>query len=59
MVSFFIGFDFSGIIIEIIALVLLILLVKRYERIKGKKISLFSWLQFVVAYFIILRILFL
>jgi len=59
MVSFFIGFDFSGIIIEIIALVLLILLVKGYESIKGKKISLFSWLQFVVAYFIILRILFL
>ncbi len=56
MVSFIIGFDMSLLVIEISLFLLLVYMIKKYERTKEKKVSLFNWLMVVVIYLLITNI---
>jgi|GEM_PF-4735271 hypothetical protein len=56
MVHFFIGFNFIPLIIEIVLLILLIFIIKNYERRNEIKLSLFHWIIVVVIYLVITSI---
>lgn len=56
MVHFFIGFNFIPLIIEIVLLILLVFIIKNYERRNEIKLSLFHWIIVVVVYLVITSI---
>ena len=56
MASFFIGFDLTLLIVRIILFILLVFMIKKYERTKETKVSLFHWLIVVVIYLVITSI---
>ena len=56
MVHFFIGFNFIPLIIEIFLLILLVFIIKNYERRNEIKLSLFHWIIVVVIYLVITSI---
>ncbi len=56
MVHFFIGFNFIPLIIEIVLLILLVFIIKNYERRNEMKLSLIHWIIVVVIYLVITSI---
>ncbi|RNI14112.1 hypothetical protein EFE42_05750 [Methanohalophilus sp. RSK] len=50
MASFIIGFDMTLLVIEIFIFVLLVYMIKKYERTKERYLSLLNWLMVVVIY---------
>lgn len=56
MASFFIGFDLNLLIVEIILFILLVFMIKKYERTKEIKLSLLHWLIVVMIYLVITSI---
>ncbi|ATU07348.1 hypothetical protein EFE41_09350 [Methanohalophilus portucalensis FDF-1] len=50
MVSFIIGLDITLLVIEIFLFVLLVYMIKKYERTKEINLSLLNWLMVVVIY---------
>jgi multisubunit Na+/H+ antiporter MnhB subunit len=53
MTSFIIGFDITLLVIEIFLFVLLVYIIKKYERTKEINLSLLNWLMVVVIYLVL------
>jgi multisubunit Na+/H+ antiporter MnhB subunit len=53
MVSFIIGLDITLLVIEIFLFVLLVYMIKKYERTKEINLSLLNWLMVVVIYLVL------
>lgn len=53
MASFIIGFDMTLLVIEIFLFVLLVYMIKKYERTKEINLSLLNWLIVVVIYLVL------
>lgn len=53
MASFIIGFDITLLVIEIFLFVLLVYMIKKYERTKERNLSLLNWLMVVVIYLVL------
>jgi multisubunit Na+/H+ antiporter MnhB subunit len=53
MASFIIGFDMTLLVLEIFIFVLLVYMIKKYERTKERNLSLLNWLMVVVIYLVL------